>query len=61
MVSYLAVVFFCAGGDCFFWSSPKLQPNEATCQKDAIAVVQEVEKLKAKAYFQCLKVPLVGA
>jgi hypothetical protein len=60
MTSYLAVIFFCAG-DCYFWSSKQLHSSEASCQREVVAVVKELEKAGAEPAFQCIKVPLVGA
>lgn len=60
MISYLAVVFFCAG-DCYFWSGQKLHSSQAACQSEIAAVVRELDKNEIEAQWQCLRVPLSEA
>lgn len=61
MVSYLAVIFFCVGESCYFWSSKALHTTETACLKEVAPLVMELEKESVKKYFQCLKVPIIGA
>lgn len=61
MVSYLAVIFFCAGEACYFWSSKALHATETACLQELAPLVVGLEKEGIKKYFQCLKVPIIGA
>lgn len=61
MISYLAVVFFCIKGDCYFYNGQKLHQNEAACVKELQLVEAEMRKGKVDAHYQCLKVSMLGA
>jgi hypothetical protein len=60
MISYLAVVFFCAGQECFFWTGKKLHNTEQACINDIAVVVRELEKNGTPSAFQCVRVPITG-
>ena len=61
MNSFLAVVFFCLGNECYFWSGQKLHATETQCVEQAKVFLTELNKNQVEGFGQCIKVPLRDA
>lgn len=53
---FIAVVFFCAGENCFFWKAPTNYYNKEDCIKATDNFAQLLEDKKIPSFSNCLVV-----
>ena len=61
MISFIAVVFFCIKGECYFYNGQTLHNSEQSCIAEIKKFDQELKKNKIDSFFSCIRVPLTGA
>lgn len=60
MISFIAVVFFCLNGDCYFYNGKTLHNSESACLAEIQKFDQELKKQKVDSRFVCIRVPVTG-
>jgi hypothetical protein len=56
MKLFLAVVFFCGNGQCYFWQSKDLYYDQQKCLEAVKAVQQGLEKNDVESEGTCLQI-----
>lgn len=60
MISFIAVVFFCIQGECYFYNGKTLHNSESACLAEIKTFDQELARQKIESRFVCIRVPLTG-
>jgi len=56
MKLFLAVIFFCSGGQCYFWKSPEMQYSHEECLKILQSAQQKLNKQGIENEGTCLPI-----
>jgi hypothetical protein len=56
MKLFLAVVFFCSNGQCYFWQSKDLYYDQQKCLEAVAAVLEGLEKNDVESEGTCLQI-----